>query len=151
MDVSQALRTAYFKVLTPLIVDGVEIPVFDEEVNPSVDIPTLDQALCYVVIQDQQETEGVQTYCSYRQNCSLTLRIVTKYNSNQSIGKVVAEKISNVVQTKIKPTGKTNSLKNANGYVLQKVSKELGRTIWEHSNGNTAQSKVIIYNNIVNQ
>jgi hypothetical protein len=151
MDVSQALRTAYFKVLTPLIVDGVEIPVFDEEVNPSVDIPTLDQALCYVVIQDQQETEGVQTYCSYRQNCSLTIRIVTKYNSNQSIGKVVAEKISNVVQTKIKPTGKTHSLTNANGYVFQKVSKELGRTIWEHSNGTTAQSKVIIYNNIVNQ
>lgn len=151
MDVSQALRTAYFKVLTPLIVDGVEIPVFDEEVNPLVDIPTLDQALCYVVIQDQQETEGIQTYCSYRQNCSLTIRIVTKYNSNQSIGKVVAEKISNVVQTKIKPTGKTHSLTNANGYVFQKVSKELGRTIWEHSNGTTAQSKVIIYNNIVNQ
>lgn len=151
MDVSQALRTAYFEVLTPLIVDGVEIPVFDEEVNPLVDIPILDQALCYVVIQDQQETEGVQTYCSYRQNCSLTIRIVTKYNSNQSIGKVVAEKISNVVQAKIKPTGKTHSLTNANGYVFQKVSKELSRTIWEHSNGTTAQSKVIIYNNIVNQ
>jgi hypothetical protein len=151
MDVSQALRTAYFKVLTPLIVDGVEIPVFDEEVNPSVDIPTLDQALCYVVIQDQQETEGVQTYCSYRQNCSLTLRIVTKYNSNQSIGKIVAEKISNVVQTKIKPTGKTHALVNANGYVFQKVSKELSRTVWEQANGTTAQSKVIIYNNIVNQ
>src|SRR5690606_18520962 len=151
MDVSEALRRAYFAVLNPLVIDGKTIPVFDEEVNPQVTIPTLDNASCYVIIQDQQEIEGTQNFCTYRQNCNLTIRIVTKYPSNMAIGKKVAEKISNVVQSKIKPTGKTHSLVSANGYSFQKVNKEVSRTIYEHANGTTAQSKVIIYNNIVNQ
>ena len=151
MDVSEALRRAYFAVLTPLVVDGKTIPVFDEEVNPQAAIPTLDNASCYVIIQDQQEIEGTQNFCTYRQNCNLTIRIVTKYPSNMAIGKKVAEKISNVVQSKIKPTGKTHALVNVNGYSFQKVNKEVSRTIYEHANGTTAQSKVIIYNNIVNQ
>lgn len=151
MDVSEALRRAFFAVLNPLVVDGVTIPIFDEEVNPDVTIPTLNQASCYVIIQDQQEIEGNQNYCSYRQNCNLTIRIVTKYPSNKAIGKKVAEKISNIIQTKIKPSGKTHALSNANGYSFQQVNKELSRTIYEHANGVTAQSKVIIYNTIVNQ
>ena len=151
MDVSEALRRAYISVLSPLIVDGVTIPVFDEEVNPKVPIPTLNNAQCYVVIQDQQEIEGVQNFCNYRQNCNLTIRIVTKYDAIKSVGKKVVERISDVVQTKVKPTGKTHALVNANGYVFQRVSKEMSQAIYEHANGTTAQSKVIIYNNIVNQ
>jgi len=151
MDVSEALRRAYIAILSPLVVDGVTIPVFDEEVNPNVSIPVLDNAQCYVVIQDQQEIEGIQNFCNYRQNCNLTIRIVTKYDAIKSIGKKVAEKISYAVQTKVKPTGKTHSLVNANGYVFQRVTKEISRTIYEHANGTTAQSKVIIYNNVVNQ
>lgn len=151
MDISEAVRRAYFSVIYPLIIDGIEIPVFDEQVDPDVVIPVLNQAECYVVIQDQQESEGIQNFCSYRQNCSITLRIVTKFNSNMSIGKKVAEKISNIVQTKIKPTGKTHSLISANGYSFQRVTKELSRSINENANGLTAVSKVIIYNNIVNQ
>jgi len=152
MDVSEALRRAYFEVLAPLVVDGVEIPVFDEFVHPEQSIPLLNKyASTYVVIQDQQEIEGVQNYCNYRQNCQITIRIVTKFPSNQSIGKKVAEKVSNVVQSKIKPTGKTHSLVDNNGYSFQRVEKELSRLIPEQANGTTAISKVIIYNNIVNQ
>lgn len=152
MDVSEALRRAYFTALTPLVVDGKIIPVFDEFVNPDEDIPVLNTfASTYVVIQDQQEIEGVQNYCNYRQNCQITIRIVTKFPSNQSIGKKVAEKVSNVVQSKIKPIGKTHSLVDNNGYSFQRVEKELSRLIPEQANGTTAISKVIIYNNIVNQ
>lgn len=151
MDVSEAVRRAYFSVLSPLIIDGVEIPVFDEEVNPDVVIPTLDKALCYVVLQDQQEVEGIQNYCSYRQNCTITIRIVTKFNSNMSLGKKVSEKISSIVQGKVKPTGKTHALVDANGYSFQSVKKELSKTIKENANGLTAVSKVIIYQNIVNK
>ncbi len=152
MDVSEALRRAYFTALTPLVVDGVKIPVFDEFVNPEETIPKLNTwASTYVVIQDQQEIEGVQNFCTYRQNCSITLRIVTKFETNKSIGKKVAEKVSSTVQSKIKPTGKTHALINANGYSFQRVDKELSRTIFEEANGTTAISKVIIYNNIVNQ
>lgn len=151
MDVSEALRRAYFTALTPLVVDGVTIPVFDEYVNPNITIPVLDQSEVYVIIQDQQEIEGVQNFCSYRQNCNITLRIVTKYETNKQLGKKVAEKISNVVQSKIKPTGKTHALINANGYTFQRVNKEVSQTLFEQSASLTAISKVIIYNNIVNQ
>ena len=151
MDVSEALRRAYFAVITPLIVDGVNIPVFDEEVKPGVTIPVLDQCECYVVIQDQQEIEGEQNFCSYRLNCNLTVRVVTKYDSAKGIGKKVSEKISDVIQKKIKPTGKTHSLVDSNGYSFQRVNRELSRNIYENANGKTAMSKVIIYNNIVNQ
>lgn len=151
MDVSEALRRAYFKVLEPLVIDKITIPVFDEQVDPDTKIPTLDKALCYVVIQDQQESEGVQNFCSYRQNCSITIRIVTKFNSNMSIGKKIAEKISNIVQSKLKPTGKTHALIDSNGFSFQSVNKELSKTINENANGVTAVSKIIIYQNIVNQ
>lgn len=151
MDISEAVRRAYFSVLTPLIIDGVTIPVFDEEVNSVEVIPVLNGALCYVIIQDQQEVEGNQNYCSYRQECNLTIRIVTKFESNKAIGKKVAERISNIVQNKIKPSGKTHTLIDANGYSFQQVNKELSRTINENANGLTAVSKVIIYNIKVNQ
>lgn len=151
MDISEAVRRAFFSVLTPLIIDGVTIPVFDEEVNASEVIPVLNGASCYVIIQDQQEVEGNQNYCSYRENCSITIRIVTKFATNQSLGKKVAEKISNVVQKKIKPNGKTHALVDANGFSFQQVKKELSKTINENANGLTAVSKVIIYNTIVNQ
>ncbi|SEG75827.1 hypothetical protein [Sphingobacterium lactis] len=151
MDVSEAVRRAHFAALTPLIVEGVTIPVFDEVVNPDEIIPTLNGASVYVIIQDQQEVEGIQNFCGYRQNCSITHRVVSKFATNKSIGKKVAEKLSDIIQSKIKPTGKTHSLVNANGYTFQSVNKELSRTIFEEANGTTAISKVIIYNNIVNQ
>lgn len=151
MDVSEALRRAYFAVLTPLVVDGVTIPVFDEEVNPSVVIPKLNYADCYVILQDQQEIEGVQNFCNYRQNCNITVRVVTKYQSSLAIGKKIAEKISSVIQNKIQPDKKSHALVDANGYSFQRVNKELSDSIYEHANGTTAISKVIIYNNIVNQ
>lgn len=151
MDVSEALRRAYYSVLNPLVVDGVTIPVFDEFVNPQVTIPILDNASVYVVLQDQQEYEGNQNFCSYRQNCNITVRVVTKYPTNLSIGKRVSEKVSNVIQMLIKPTGKTHALVNGNGYSYQRVTKEVSRTLFEEANGQTAISKVIIYNNIVNQ
>lgn len=152
MDVSEALRRAYFAVLTPLVVDGVTIPVFDEVVNANETIPLLNVfASTYVIIQDQQEIEGVQNFCNYRQNCNITIKVVTKFGTSKNLGKKVAEKVSDIIQSKIKPTGKTHSLVNANGYTFQRVDKELSRTIFEEANGTTAISKVIIYNNIVNQ
>lgn len=151
MDVSEALRRAYFTLLNPLVVDGVTIPVFDEFVNPGMSIPVLDNASVYVVLQDQQEVEGTQNFCAYRQNCNITVRVVTKYPTNMAIGKRVSEKVSNVIQSIIKPTGKTHALTNGNGYSYQRVTKDVSRSLFEEANGQTAISKVIIYNNTVNQ
>lgn len=68
-----------------------------------------------------------------------------------AIGKRVSEKVSNVIQSIIKPTGKTHALTNGNGYSYQRVTKDVSRSLFEEANGQTAISKVIIYNNTVNQ
>ncbi|TYP89423.1 hypothetical protein BC792_12724 [Sphingobacterium allocomposti] len=159
MDVSEALRRAYIAAIGTLTVNGTAIPVFDEFVNPNVPLPVLklttdpreEAPMVYVVIQDQQETEGQQNFCNYRQNCNITLRIVTIFNTGGVVAKRYAEAISDEVQRRIKPTGKTHALVNANGYVFQRVEKELSRGYTENTSSKTAINKVIIYNNVVNQ
>lgn len=159
MDISEALRRAYITAIGTLTVNGTVIPVFDEFVNPNVSLPVLKLTTTpgevaptvYVVIQDQQETEGSQNFCTYRQNANITLRIVTIFNTAGVVAKRYAEAISDEIQKKIKPTGKTHALLNANGFVFQRVNKEISRTYTENANSKTAINKVIIYNNVVNQ
>jgi len=149
MDVSQAVRKAYYALLTPLTIEGVEVPVFDEMVNTSVTIPTLRGAKVYVVIQDQQENEGAHTYCAYVQQCTITIRIVTKFNG-VVVNKEVAELISNEIQNRISD-GKNHNLTNIGGYSFQDVRKELSRTYTEHGQSTTVINKAIIYNNKVSK
>ena len=137
-------------------VDGEEKILLDntssEVVLPSNTYPVNPASpLVYVVIQGQEESEGLQNYCSYRQNCQLTIRVVTKFETSGAVSATYAETVSDVIQKLIKPTGKTHSLMDSNGYSFQRVEKVMSRLITEHNNGKTAISKVIIYNNIVNQ
>lgn len=158
MDVSEALRRAYISAIGILTVNGVDIPVFDEFVNPNTNIPLLKLTSLpteiapevYVVIQDQQEIDGIQTFCSYRQNCSITIRVVTKFDGVVG-GKRYAEAVSDAVNNKIKPTPGSHSLIDSNGYYFQRVNREMSRSYTEFSNEKTVVNKIIIYNNIVNQ
>lgn len=158
MDISEALRRAYITAIGTLTVNGVNIPVFDEFVNPNTTIPVLKLTSnpnevgpqVYVVIQDQQEVDGIQNFCSHRQNCSITIRIVTKFNSSVG-GKRYSEAVADILNKKIKPTPRTHALIDGNGFYFQRVDKELSRSYSEFANNVTAVNKVIIYNNIVNQ
>lgn len=151
MNISEAVRRAVLTAIGTVVVDGVTIPVFDELVNPNVTLPTIRGAKAYILIQDQQETEGQQNYCTYRQEANYTIKAVTIFNTGGVASKRVCEDIGALVESRIKPTGKTHALVDANGFSFQNTIKVTGRTIPEFASGTTAFSKVLIFNTTVNQ
>ena len=78
MDTATRVRTAYFSKLADkyhptygfgmLTYDGVDIPIFDEFVNPNAVLPKMKGANeVYIILQDQQEFDNaIQTVCNYR-------------------------------------------------------------------------------------
>lgn len=150
MNISEAVRRAVLQSIGTVIVDSITIPVFDELVNPNVTIPTVRGAQSYILIQDQQEVEGSQNFCTYRQEANYTVKAVTIFNSGGVASKRLCEDIAEIVEKRIKPTGKSHALIDANGYSFQKTSKEVSRTITEFAGGKASFSKVNIFNTTVN-
>ena len=93
MSRSATIRTDIFTSLQGFTHGGELIPVFDEVVNPSVQIPSVGGANeVYVVLQDQQEFyNAVQTVCNPRFNLNLTIRVVTTWGLTGS--KILCEEI----------------------------------------------------------
>lgn len=81
MDRATYIRTKVFEKLNGLTFGGVEIPIFDEYVNPSVTIPNPSGSReTYIIIQDQSEGyNAVQTVCDPRFDLNLTIRVVTTW------------------------------------------------------------------------
>lgn len=150
MSLSKNIRVAYLSALDDLKIDGVSIPVFDEIVNPNVSIPKIRGAQgVYVVIQDQQEYDNaVQNACNYRRNANITVRVVTKWGTVGS--KVLCEDIGAEIDRKIRENRDVHNLVNQGGYSIQNVELEMSRTITETTQTNIAFSKVLIFNNTVN-
>lgn len=150
MSLSNNIRVAYITALIGLSVDGVDIPVFDEIVNPSVPTPNVRGSQgVYVVIQDQQEYDNaIQNACNYRRNANITVRVVTKWNTVGS--KTLCEEIAADIDSRIRQGRDSHNLNIGGGFDLQKIELELTRTITETSQTNIAFSKVLIYNNTVN-
>jgi parallel beta-helix repeat protein len=100
MEISHMLRLAIIETLTPLVVEGVTIPIFDERVNPAETIPELLNGISYVLIRDQQEVETTNDKCAFRQNAVITLDCVVKYPVNVG-SKLASELISCEIQSRI--------------------------------------------------
>jgi hypothetical protein len=100
MEISHMLRLAIIETLTPLVVEGVTIPIFDEDVNPAEEIPSLLNGISYVLIRNQQEVETTNDKCSFRQNALITLECVIKYPVNVG-SKLATELISFEIQARI--------------------------------------------------
>lgn len=150
MNISEAVRRAVLAAIGTIVLDGVTIPVFDEVVNPLTPIPNVRGCKAYVIIQDQQENEGQQNFCSYRQEANYTIKAVTTFNTAGVASKRVSEDIGEIVEKRIKPTGKTHALLDAYGFSFQKTNKEVSRGIKEISSSAVSFSKVLIFNTIVN-
>ncbi len=98
-EVSHLLRKAYLDALSPFIIEGVTIPIFDEMVNPSVSIPLYRGASAYILVTDQSESETTNNDSSFRQNANISFDIVCK--SQSLSGKLATELISNQLQEEI--------------------------------------------------
>jgi hypothetical protein len=81
-ETSHLLRKAYIDLLTPFVIEGVTIPIFDYLVNPNVTIPKYRGADTYIIIGDQSEVETSNNDCSQRTTSVIGLDIVTKYTLN---------------------------------------------------------------------
>lgn len=149
MDISQAVRTSIFQALTPVVIDGKVIPVFDGMVNPNVIIPIIRNASCYIILLDQQETESPnQTMCSERIIANVTVKIVAKYKTANVTDRSVCDSIANIVMIAIRPT-RSHALMS-NQVNIQKVGYPVSRNMDEFGATSTALSKVLIYSITVN-
>ena len=143
-EISTVLRTSLINVISPLLVEGVEIPVFDGRVNPSVSIPDLKRAKSYVIIRDQQEVETVGCKVGYRQNALITLDIIAKYPANVG-SRATTELISGTIQPLINEANFAPLLADF-GWNLMKITKVSSRGLEENGNTETAFRKLITYN-----
>ena len=96
-EIATNIRTAILAEISPLVISGVTIPVFDTFLPPTVASATFMGGQAYVLITDQNEAETTNNDCSIRQTASVTISIITKFPQGSG-GKKASETISNVIQ-----------------------------------------------------
>lgn len=96
-EIATNIRTAILAEISPLVISGVTIPVFDTFLPPTVAPATFMGGQAYVLITDQNEAETTNNDCSIRQTASVTISIITKFPQGSG-GKKSSETISNVIQ-----------------------------------------------------
>jgi hypothetical protein len=118
-EVSNLLRLAYLNILSPLVVEGVTIPVLDEMVNPNQQTATYRASQAYVLITDQNEVETSNNFSTFRQTATISLDIITKF-PNGSGSRLTSEIISDKIQTQVNLlTGQSINIDNS---VIQVLS-----------------------------
>ena len=144
MDRITFVRGKVIEALSGYKFNGVAIPVFDEVVNPSIELPVINGAQTYIMLQDQQMIyNAVQTYCNPRFNISLTIKVVTIFGmvGNKKLSEDIGDEIVNLLRT------------DRNGSKLDGIDKiELvtSRSVNEITTERTAFSKIFILNFIKN-
>ena len=142
MNISTIIRGKYITALSGLNYNNILIPVFDEVVNPSVTIPTINGAECYVILQNQQERDGgMQIYCQYRILADITVKVVTKFGTVG--GKKLSEDIADLIDAKIRNGRNGNFISVSNVSVIE-------RSTVESSSQHLAFQKILIYTNTIN-
>ena len=145
MDRATFIRTEVFTKLTGINHLSVEIPVFDEFVNPSVTLPSIGGASqVYIILQDQQEQKNdVQTFCAPRFNLSLTVRIITTWKTVGS--KILCEDIGDTVFNLLTDS---RGISKING--IEQVELVTAQSLSEETVNEFAFSKILILNFIKN-
>lgn len=144
MDVSTIIRGEIATALSGLSYDGIAIPIFDEIVNPSIEIPIIEGAEVYVVVQDQQSQDSAsQNTCAVRIDADVTIRVVTKWGTVGS--KKLCEDIGVIIDSKLRTKRNISKLNS-----VLKTSLVVSRTILEKTQSNLAFSKILIYNHTLN-
>ena len=144
MDRITFARGKVIQALSGYKFNGVAIPVFDEVVNPSIELPVINGAQTYIMLQDQQMIyNSVQTYCNPRFNISLTIKVVTIFGmvGNKKLSEDIGDEIVNLLRT------------DRNGSKLDGIDRiELvtSRSVNEITTERTAFSKIFILNFIKN-
>ncbi len=144
MDRITFVRGKVIQALSGYKFNGVEIPVFDEVVNPEVDLPVVNGAQTYIMLQDQQMIyNAVQTYCNPRFNISLTIKVVTIFGNTGS--KKLSEDIGNDILSLLRDDRGKSKLSD-----ISEVQLGVSRSLNETTSTRVAFSKIFILNFIKN-
>jgi hypothetical protein len=144
MDRITFVRGKVINALSGYKFNGVEIPVFDEVVNPSIELPVINGAQTYIMLQDQQMIyNAVQTYCNPRFNISITIKVVTIFG--QTGNKKLSEDIGNDILNLLRDDRGNSSLSD-----ISEVQLDVSRSLNEVTSTMVAFSKIFILSFIKN-
>jgi len=144
MDRITFVRGKVINALSGYKFNGIAIPVFDEVVNPSIELPVINGAQTYIMLQDQQMIyNAVQTYCNPRFNISLTIKVVTIFGmvGNKKLSEDIGDGIINLLRTD-RDGSKLDG--------IDKIELVTSRSVNEITTERTAFSKIFILNFIKN-
>ena len=144
MDRITFVRGKVIEALSGYKFNGVDVPVFDEVVNPSIELPVINGAQTYIMLQDQQMIyNAVQTYCNPRFNISLTIKVVTIFGmvGNKKLSEDIGDEIVNLLRTD-RDGSKLDG--------IDRIELVTSRSVNEVSTERTAFSKIFILNFIKN-
>lgn len=145
MDRATFIREKVFAMLSGFSFEGVDIPVFDEFVNPAISIPSVKGSNeCYIIFQDQ--TEGyneTQTVCNPRFNLNLTVSVITVWGKigSKKLCEDIADELINIFRDE-RGESKINDIKEIELLTAQSIA--------EYSDSAISFSKVLILNFIKN-
>lgn len=145
MDRATYIRTKVFEKLNGLTFGGVEIPIFDEYVNPSVTIPSVKGSNeTYIIIQDQYEGYNeTQTVCDPRFDLNLTIRVVTTWGNVGS--KKLCEDIANEVELLLRDSRSNTTIAG-----VKQVDLINAQSTAEYADSSISFSKILTLNFIRN-
>jgi len=145
MDNATFIRYKVFEKLNGFTFSGVEIPIFDEYVNPSVSLPSINGSHeTYIISQDQtEEYNETQTICDPRFNLNLTIRIITTWGlvGSKKLCEDIGDAILNLLRDK-RGVSKIEGIKDVELLTAQSLP--------EYSDSQISFSKVLILNFIKN-
>ena len=137
-EISYRLRAALIQAIEPLTFNGVQIPVMDQVVNPSVPIPTVSGALAYVLINGQTNTETTDDKCGTRLDANISFDVVTKFPKGMG-GSITSELIAENIMSEI------NRFLIIPDFKLIRVDMNFNQNLIEQATSETVFRKIVSY------
>ena len=148
-DSAKFIREAYINLLSPLTVDGVVIPFFDEIVNPNASLASYLGADCYIVFSGQNEVETTNNRCSFRENVAVTLQIFAEYPLGSG-GKRAVENISDAILQQLRVLNEPG-ISLASPFQVLQTRKLSAQTLIFNGMKNTTYQKNLNISHVVYQ
>jgi len=153
-EVSYNVRKAFVEALNAgnINVNGVVIPVYSEQVPQNETVANVtyknQKGKAYIIIQGQFENEsGDQTMCNYTLNSYISIRIVTTFVSGGR--KDISEHIADQVYKALFYDWR-NTKVTSNEVSIQDVRIEPTNFTFESAGEQTAYTKILTFNTIIN-
>lgn len=138
-EISYRLRASLIDELSPITFNGVEVPIMDQKVNPSVLIPIISGGKAYVIINSQTSTETSNDKCSGRVDANISFDIVTKFPKGLG-GAINSEMIAEIIMQKV------NRNLSVDDFQLMNCTMNFNQNLNEESTSETVFRKLVSFN-----